>query len=77
MKRGSSKYHKWRIVKVNYSGGDNGGSGECFALQNRLQWDIFTGWFDYFWGDEKACEEKMKAAIEYDNRERIKVRYTK
>lgn len=77
MKTGSSKYYKWRIVKVNYDNGAGGKSGECYALQNRMHWDIFMGWYDWFWGDEKTCEERMKSAIEYDNRERIKVRYTK
>ena len=77
MKTGSSKYYKWRIVKVNYNDAAEGETGECYALQSRMHWDIFGGWYDVLWSDEKACEEEMKSSIEYDNRERIKVRYTK
>lgn len=77
MKKGISKHYKWRIVKVHYEKGVDGKSGDCYALQQKMRgsW-IFGDWYDCFWGEEKLCEERMRSAIEYDNRERMKVTYS-
>lgn len=81
--KGISKNHEYRIMKIHYSGGYGGESGECYSLQRRFRtsWfvNLFRGedsWFDWKWSSFEDCNNTMIQLIEADNAPKIKVTRT-